>query len=59
LQRINGGVIVVSLRFSYGKEIRGRVKSMCVSDKESEGEWGDKMLEFPAYCLGAGLAGAK
>lgn len=34
-------------------------KYVCVSDKESEGEWGDKMLEFPAYCLGAGLAGAK
>ncbi len=29
---------------------------MCVSDKERVG---DKMLEFPAYCLVAGLAGAK
>lgn len=30
---------------------------MCVC--QTKKEWGDKMLEFPAYCLGAGLAGAK
>lgn len=33
---------------------------MCVCQtKEGKESGGDKMLEFPAYCLGAGLAGAK
>lgn len=54
-----GGVLNQHHRWRRdGKEIRGRIKCVA-SDKGREGEWGDKMLEFPAYCLGAGLAGAK